>query len=323
MKNRLAAVLTLGLAMTAMAGGGAIAEVPKCFSIKVVIPYAVGSATDLIFRAYTETINRRTSGPLLKVVNVTKKSVVWKGIWAKPDGCTLLATTQALVANHLANNRKPKWSRLKPVAMLTRTPLVVVARGNLKDANLPNIIEQALADPNAVGIGEARSPLERMLLMGLEDASGARFRIMTYDSGRQSYAALLAGKLDIAMVSVSAAKRRLDTRQLQALAVTTEARIAQLSGVATLKEQGIAAVFGVDRGLLAPKETPMEIVAEIADWFKKAAEDPDLVEQMGESGTQIKFLGPDAYTRYFENLTADWLEMIQRAAGQQVRRRPT
>ena len=323
MKCCFAVVLTLGLAVAAVVGGPAIGETPKCFSIRVVIPYAVGSATDTVFRAYTETINRHTSGPLLKVVNFTKKSVVWEGIWAKPDGCTLLASTQSLVADHLSNKRKPKWSRLKPVAMLTRSPLVVVARGDLKDANLPNIIEQALADPNAVGIGEARSPLERMLLMALEDASGARFRTMTYDTGRQSFTALLAGKLDIGMISVTAAKRRSDHKELQALAVTTESRSVPLPDIATLKEQGIGAVFGVDRGILAPKETPVEIVAEIAGWFETAAEDPDLIDRLAAIGTQIKFLGPDAYTRYFENLTADWLEMIERAADHQPRRRPT
>jgi tripartite-type tricarboxylate transporter receptor subunit TctC len=207
MKCRFAIIPTLGLAVAAVVGGPALGEAPKCFSIRVIIPYAVGSATDTVFRAYTETINRHTSGPLLKVVNFTKKSVVWEGIWAKPDGCTLLAATQSLVADHLSNKRKPKWSRLKPVAMLTRSPLVVVARGDLKDANLPNIIEQAVADPNAVGIGEARSPLERMLLMSLEDASGARFQIMTYDTGRQSFTALLAGKLDIGMVSVGSVSK--------------------------------------------------------------------------------------------------------------------
>lgn len=63
-------------------------------------------------RAYAETINRRGQGPLIRVINVTKKSVIWEGIWAKADGCNLLATTQALVAEHLANNRKPKWERL-------------------------------------------------------------------------------------------------------------------------------------------------------------------------------------------------------------------
>lgn len=300
--------------------GPAWAEAPKCISIRLAVPYAVGSATDKVMRAYAETINRRGSGPFIRVVNVTKKSVTWEGIWAKVDGCNLLAATQSLIAEHLANKRKPKWERLKPIAMIARTPLVVVARGDMKDATLANVVEKALEDPNSVGIGESRSPLERMMLMSLEDATGARFRIMTYNAGRESYSALLAGKLDIGIISVTAAKRRLDQKELQALAVTTEERSTMLPGVPTLREEGISGAFSVDRGIMGPKELPEELATEIAGWFEKASEVPELEDRLAEYGTLPIFMGPDAYTRYFENLTADWLEMIRRAAGKQIRR---
>ena len=105
--------------------------------------FAVGAATDMVMWSYAEIINRDNSGPLIKVINITRKSVTMDGISAKLGGCTLLATTQGEVADHLANAGKPKWSSFKPIALLTRTPLLVVARDNLKDANLANIIEQA------------------------------------------------------------------------------------------------------------------------------------------------------------------------------------
>ena len=65
---------------------------------------------------------------------------------------------------------------------------------------------------------------------------------------------------------------------------------------------------------------PTEIATEIASWFEKASEVPELEDRLAEFGTRPVFMGPDAYTRYHENLTADWLEMIRRAAGKQIRR---
>jgi len=93
-----------------------------------------------------------------------------------------------------------------------------------------------------------------------------------------------------------------------------------LPGVPTLREEGISGGFSVDRGIMAPKELPEEIATEIAGWFEKASEVPELEDRLAEHGTRPVFMGPDAYTRYFENLTADWLEMIRRAAGKQIRR---
>jgi hypothetical protein len=77
----------------------------------------------MVMRAYAEIINRGNSGQWIKVINITRKPVAMDGILAKLDGCTLLATTQGLVADHLANAENPKRSRFKPIAWLIRTPL--------------------------------------------------------------------------------------------------------------------------------------------------------------------------------------------------------
>jgi hypothetical protein len=58
-----------------------------------------------------------------------------------------VTTTQGLVVDHLPHAENPEWSSSKPIVLLTRTPLLVVARGNPKDAHLANIIEQASQDP--------------------------------------------------------------------------------------------------------------------------------------------------------------------------------
>ncbi len=309
----------LALASAALLAGSVSAEPPKCTSIRLTVPHAVGSATDSVMRAYAETINRRGSGPLIRVVNVTRSSASAEAVGAPPDGCALFATTQALVAEHLADPTHPNWDEFKPIAIVSRTPLLVVARGDLEDATLANLIEKASADKNAVAIGESSSPLERMMVMALEDAAGARFRIMTYDAGRKSFAALLAGQLDIGIISVTGAKRRIDQKELQALAVTTEERAELLPAVPTLKESGISARFSIDRGIMAPKGITEELAAEIAGWFENASKVPELEDRLAEHASRPVFVGPDAYTRYFENLTADWLEMIRRAEGNQNR----
>ena len=285
----------------------------KCLHIRVIVPYAVGTATDLIVRAYAETINKQQSGPLLKVLNKTQKTVLEKNKKGRPDGCQILAITQSVVSNYIDKKNETEWSEFTPIAMLSRTPLAVVARGNLKDANLSNIMEVAAQNPNVIKIGETNNPLERMFRMSLEDKSDVMFNVSVFETARQNFLQLLSSALDLGIISVSAAKRRMDLKQLKVLALTDNLENSRLVGVPTLKEQGIDLSFGVDRGILAPANTPPETAEKLMERFRKASEDTDLEKRLGKIYTKTMFLDPDSYTQYFENLTADWSEMIVRA----------
>ncbi|MAZ99033.1 MAG: hypothetical protein CMM39_06325 [Rhodospirillaceae bacterium] len=291
----------------------------KCLHIRVIVPSSVGTATDLIIRAYAETINRQQSGPLLKVLNKTQNAVIEKNMSGRPDGCQILAVTQSLVSNFLNDKTSIEWSKFTPIAMLSRTPMAVVARGSLRDANLANIIEVALQNPNVVSLGETSNPLEQMFRMSLEDASGVRFKITVFETARQSFLELLADNLDLGIISASAAKRRMDLKQLKIVATTERLENEKLVGVPSLKDQGIDLSFGVDRGIMAPMDTPPEIIAKIMERFQKASDDPELEDRLAKIYTRIMFLDPDSYTQYFENLTADWSEMIERTQQRPAR----
>ena len=279
---------------------------PKCRNVKIIVPYAVGTATDLIFRAFGQSINRQSTGSLIKVVNKTHSTVIEENMTARPDGCQLLGITQSLVAKFLLNKSALEWSNFTPIAMLTRSPLAIVSRANIRDANLTNLIEAASEKSNSLSLGETSNALERLLRMQLEDVLGVSFKVTTFKNARQSFLALLTHKVDVGLVSLPAAKRRADLRQVKVLAVTDTLGDTRLSDIATLQEQGVNAAVGVDRNLLAPQETPAEIVAKISKRFKKASEDPELEEVLSKLYTKIRFKNPDELTQYFENLSADW-----------------
>ena len=278
----------------------------KCRSVKIIVPYAVGTATDLIFREFGQAINRQSTGSLIKVLNKTHATVIEENMTGAPDGCQLLGITQSLVAKFLLNKSAPEWSSFTPVAMLTRSPLAIVSRANIKDANLTNLIESALDKPEMISLGETSNALERAFRMQLEDVFGVSFKVTNFKNARQSFSALLTHKVDLGLVSLSAAKRRADLRQVKVLAVTDALASSRLSEVATLQEQGVNAAFGVDRILVAPQETSTEIVTKMSKRFKKAAEDPELEQALSRLSTKIFFKNPDELTQYFENLSADW-----------------
>lgn len=309
MRSYLVILLTVFLALLPLDDSKAA---KRCLHVKIIVPFSVGTATDRIFRAYTEIINKQSSGPLMKVLNKTHDTVIEENMARTPDGCQFLAATQSLVAQFLMNKSSLKWSSFTAVSMLTRTPLAVVARGNMKDANLPNLIEGALEKREPIKIGETENALEILFRMQLEDVSGVPFKATRFENARKHFGALLRNELDLGIVSISAAKRRADLKQMRILALTDVLENSKLSEVPSLQEQGIDTAFGVDRILLAPQNTSSEIVVKIADRFKNASDDPELEDRLAQMNTKLTYLDPDGLTQYFENLTADWSAMIAR-----------
>ena len=58
------------------------------------------------------------------------------------------------MAKFLLEKSAPEWSSFTPVAMLTRSPLAIVSRANIKDANLTNLMEAASEKSNRLSVGE-------------------------------------------------------------------------------------------------------------------------------------------------------------------------
>jgi len=67
--------------------------------------------------------------------------------------------------------------------------------------------------------------------------------------------------------------------------------------------------FALERGIVAPKGTPEDVIAAWADVFQAAAEDPGLIEELAAKGTGVAFQGPEDYRAWADNLYADYEEV--------------
>jgi tripartite-type tricarboxylate transporter receptor subunit TctC len=307
--------LLIILALAAVAGPAAAApEPPKCRTVVLIVGAGVGSGTDLVMRAFADRMNAYGASPPFRVINRVQDSVFQETAMAPADGCTVLAVTQALVADRLAREHTIDWQSFEPVARLTATPMVLAGRLGLEQQNLAAVLEAARRQPDSLTIGVLDSPVERFFLRMLTDATGVRFKEVPFSSARLRYVALLGKKVDLAFVSVASAVKRGSgkNKELIALAVSAEDRTPRLPEVPTLKDLGVPAVFSVDRGVVVPKGVKQEVIEHLAGWFEKVAKESGLAEALADSGTSIGLLMPEQYARYFENLSADWRELLQR-----------
>ena len=284
-------------------------KLPPCRYVKVLVAAGAGSGTDLIMRSLVRSANAARPKPLFRVVNREGKDVWTETATSAPNGCTLLTVNQDLVAAYLLGARDLDWESFRPLALLVRVAAVLAGKSTLEAENLKDLLTSARETPGSVSVGYSDSRLERIFLATLETNAKVSFDRKAFETGVDMFTALLEKRVDLGFISVPAARRRIQDGKLKAFGVSTAERIASLSDVPTLAEQG-GFSFGYDLGLIVAKGTPVELVDHLAAIFEKAVEDKLLVDELGENGIMIHFLASDPYTRYLEDLRADWRKLL-------------
>jgi tripartite-type tricarboxylate transporter receptor subunit TctC len=95
-------------------------------------------------------------------------------------------------------------------------------------------------------------------------------------------------------------KGKVEAGELKFLAIATEKRNPELPNLPTLKELGVNVVYDVNRGVLAPKGTPADVLAKLESSCAAAAKEPAFADSMKKQATDVRYMGRKQY--------ADWLK---------------
>lgn len=296
------------LSMTAVTTTAQAADFP-CKTAKLIVPWGAGGGTDIIFRTIENAVNKAGASPKLQVVNIGGQGGnkgAKEAKKAKPDGCTLFAIHQSALTSYLNGRVDFTWDAFEPVAMMTRTPAIVGAHTGVPYNDMQGMIDHAKANPKSILAGGTLGSTSHFLFVLLEDAAGIKYKHVSYDGTRQRMTALLAKNIEVGEINLASAKKYIQTNELKALGITTEERNPEIPDVKTFKEQGIDMIYGTDRGIMAPKGTPAEMVNHWSALFEKAANDPEVIEALRAKGTSIEYKNAADYRAYFVEVFDKW-----------------
>ena len=297
---------TLTAAAVAFAFGGTPAQAApdiSCGTAKLIVPWGAGGGTDVIFRIIAEAANKAGAKPQLQIVNIGGQGGnkgAKEARKAKPDGCTLFAIHQSAITSYFTGRVDFSYEAFEPVALLTRTPAIFGANPDVPYNNLRELIAAAKAAPGTITAGGTLGSTSQFVFLLLEDATGIKFKHVSYDGTRQRMTALLAKNIHIGEINLASAKKYIQTNELKGLGITTPQRNPEIPEVATAREQGVDMVYGTDRGIVMPKGTSAEVVAHYEAILAKAMKDPAVAEGLAKKGTSVEFLGSADYAEYFK-----------------------
>ena len=308
-----------------IAGTAADAQPYPARPIQVIIPFAGGSASDVVTRILLERASKSLGQPFVVDNRPGAGGNVGtlQASKAAPDGYTLVGTGSGPVASNTTLYKDLGYDPEKDfeaVTMIGVFPIVVVASAKLPVKTLSELIAYAKERPNqlnygSVGIGSSQH------LSGayFEQVVGVKLTHVPYRNIAQYTPDLIAGSVPLGFQWLPNVLAALNSGGANALAVASKTRMKALPNVPTTAEAGLP---NYDNSgwfmMLAPKGTPKPIIAQLNKEFTAALQDPAVQARFTEQGAEVLTATPEELTKLIATEIAKWRDIINKAGIERI-----
>jgi len=235
---------------------------------------------------------------------------------AAPDGYTLLLATSADAWNAtLYDNLKFNFVRdVAAIAPISRAPGVLVVHPSLPSQSVPELIAYAKSNPGKIplasaGIGSA----PHMYWELFRNLSGVDMLHVPYRGGGPAVTDLLAGQVQIYFGTTASTIEYIRADKLRPLAVTTATRVAALPNLPALAEFLPGYDASIFIGIVAPHNTPDEIIGKLNQEINLALADARITRRIAELGDTALALSSSEFAKLITDETEKWGKVIRAA----------
>jgi len=267
--------------------------------INLIVPYAPGGSSDLSARPFADKLKDLLGQPVVVVNKAGAGGSVGAAEVArsKGDGYTLLnASIGPITIVPYTTDVGYYYDNFKPVSQMTDIPLAIAVQGNSPIKDLKGFIEYAKENPGKIRIGNpGAGNIQHVACEYFCKLAGIEVTNMPFEGANPAVAALLGGHVEAVFTGVTEVTPHYKSGAFRILAVTSEKRMETMPDAPTFKEQGYDVLFGVWYGVLAPKDTPDEVVVKLAEALKKAASDEKVLDAWDKLFLIPAYLGPQEF----------------------------
>jgi tripartite-type tricarboxylate transporter receptor subunit TctC len=311
----LSAVVTIALPVPAAA------EFPDK-PIRLIVPQAPGSATDVVARLLaselasalggaTIVVDNRPGGALTLGIDLTAKS--------PPDGYTIgmgpigaLAITRHMVAKLPYDIERD----LQPVALVSRGHLLLAVAPNLPVKSVQELIDYARKSPGKLTNASSSNGSPGHV-------GGELFKFMTgtdilhvpYKGGAQAINDLIAGHVQLMFESLNSISSVAKTGTVRALGVSGPRRSPAFPDLPTIGETVPGYDAGTWSGVIAPAGLPRPVLDRLNAAINRAIATPAFKERFGQIGDEPAGGTPEEFADTIRKDSAKWADVVKRSGA--------
>jgi tripartite-type tricarboxylate transporter receptor subunit TctC len=298
----------------------AVAQSWPAKPIRAFIPFAAGSATDIVPRALFDSLglelgqsiiieNRGGTGGTLGIGAVVR---------AEPDGYTILANSSAhTIAPWIVPNFPFDLAKdLSGALMIGRNANILIVPPSKGWNTVQDLVATAKAKPGSINYGSAGvGTATHIAAEKFRVAAGFEAVHVAYKGGAEALADIVAGRIDFYYCPISTALPFIEDKRVLALAASTSMRSPELPDVPTSLEAGYAnSDLTIWYGVFMPSKTAREIVNKFHAAATKVLATPAMQLRLKQLAVNPMPMTPDDMDKYVAaELSSN--EKVIRAAG--------
>jgi tripartite-type tricarboxylate transporter receptor subunit TctC len=231
-----------------------------------------------------------------------------------PDGYTLLLCSSANAINaSLYGNLNFGFPKdFTPVANVFRVPNVLEVHPSIPVKTVPEFIAYAKAHPGELNFASGGTgSTQHMSAELFKFMAGVDIRHVPYRGSAPALIDLLSGRVQVMFDLVPASIGYIRDGKLRALAVTTAQPSEALANLPTIGEFLPGYEAGTWNGIVAPKNTPGDVVEKLNESVNLALADPGVVARLADLGATPLPGTSSAFGQMLTDETAKWAKVIK------------
>jgi tripartite-type tricarboxylate transporter receptor subunit TctC len=283
--------------------------------VRLVVGFAAGGGTDIAARLIGQWLSERLGKPfIIEYRPGAGSSVAAEAVAsAPPDGYTLLVAGTANAINAtLYDKLNFNFTRdIVPVAGIISSPLVMAVNPSFPAKTVPEFIAYAKANPGKInmasaGVGSGTHMTGELFKM----MSGLNMPHVPYRGIAPAIADLLGGQIQVIFGDFSSIEY-IRAGKLRALAVTTATRSEALPDLPTVGEFVPGYEASGWYGVVAPKNTPAEIVDKLNKEINAGLANPKLKAQLADLGGTVLPGSAADFGKLIAEETEKWAKVVK------------
>ncbi|MEI6839300.1 MAG: tripartite tricarboxylate transporter substrate binding protein [Alcaligenaceae bacterium] len=290
--------------------------------IRMIVPFAAGSATDTVARVYGQKMSESLGQPVVVENRTGAVGTIAADLVAKaaPDGYTLLLGTISTHAINTSLYKNMPYDAIKdfaPISRIANVPNLLVVNKNAPYSTLPELVAWGKANPGKLTFGSSGSGTTLHLSGELfKQMTGVEMTHIPYKGSAPAVSDLIGGQISMLFDNMPTVLPQVKSGNLKGLATTAATRNRELPDIPTVSESGLTGFLVMSWfGLLAPAGTPADIIQKLNQAVVEIIKTPDVQTRILAIGSEPSPESTAEFAAFIQAETTKWAEVVKKSGA--------